>query len=116
MKRRSGLTTLLIFLEEKQPWDCQESCVRGHSDADGGRIWQSEPMHLLIIFVCGLLLFGALKGWPARRANVVELEYWTTRIMEQGAVIEALIQEAMNDLGVDLMDTDVNWTVLSTGC
>ena len=22
--------------------DCQESCVRGHSDADGGRIWQSR--------------------------------------------------------------------------
>ena len=23
-------------------WDCQESCVWGHSDADGGRIWQSR--------------------------------------------------------------------------
>jgi hypothetical protein len=22
--------------------DCQEFCVRGHSDADGGRIWQSR--------------------------------------------------------------------------
>ena len=22
--------------------ECQESCVRGHSDADGGRIWQSR--------------------------------------------------------------------------
>src|SRR5271166_6117999 len=22
--------------------DCQESCVRGHTDADGGRIWQSR--------------------------------------------------------------------------
>jgi hypothetical protein len=67
-------------------------------------------MHLLIIFVCGLFgaLKGAIKGRPAQRANVVELEYWTTR-MEQGAVIEALIQEAINDLGVDLMDTDVNY-------
>src|SRR5215207_69625 len=22
--------------------DCQESCVRGHSDADGGRLWRSR--------------------------------------------------------------------------
>src|SRR5271157_1633913 len=25
-----------------ESWDCQESCVRGHTDADGGRIWQSR--------------------------------------------------------------------------
>ena len=27
---------------EALSWECQESCVRGHSDADGGRIWQSR--------------------------------------------------------------------------
>jgi transposase len=31
-----------VIAHAKNHGDCQESCVRGHSDADGGRIWQSR--------------------------------------------------------------------------
>src|SRR5215213_7339853 len=30
------------FGERPAMGDCQESCVRGHSDADGGRLWRSR--------------------------------------------------------------------------
>src|SRR5277367_1183847 len=35
-------------------WDCQESCVRGHSDADGGRIWQSRKRHWITFWTAAI--------------------------------------------------------------
>src|SRR3954468_32931 len=35
-QRRSG------HEQDREAGDCQESCVRGHSDADGGRLWRSR--------------------------------------------------------------------------
>ena len=32
----------LLIVTDAASWDCQESCVRGHSDAHGGRIWRSR--------------------------------------------------------------------------
>ena len=34
--------------------DCQESCVRGHSDADGGRIWQSRKRHWITFWTAAI--------------------------------------------------------------
>ena len=40
--RRCAIGVLVSALKVRR--DCQESCVRGHSDADGGRIWRSRKI------------------------------------------------------------------------
>ena len=40
-----------VFGQQGLPGDCQESCVRGHNDADGGRIWQSRKTHWINFWI-----------------------------------------------------------------
>src|SRR5215218_1639435 len=53
----------------QRPRDCQESCVRGHSEAAGGELWQSRRVHWTSYFRDAI----PTRFFPRRREGSADL-------------------------------------------